>query len=286
MVAAPACGRASVLAVALATAAIYAALAITLFPSSQPPNNNPRASHRKLFRSAAVVLPTQATGALAYQVFNGEPAVKILTPAPLDPDAQVATSATRSTKQISCPIFSGPGYRKEAHPSHSISIPALNSPVVQTSFLDDESSSERTPRLEMLPLTDVRLTPHTPFHRAFATNLAFLKSVDTDALLLTWRLNMRRGSPWPKGALRLMGWEHTGSELRGHFLGHFLAAAAMSYATAGDAGLAERLCDVVRILDELAGQGEEEAKGYLSAFPRSFLDRLEAITPVWAPYCA
>ena len=87
-----------------------------------------------------------------------------------------------------------------------------------------------------MPLSDVRLLPGSAFESAFATNLRFLKRVDIDALLLTWKLSS--GKRWPAGSLRLMGWEHTGSELRGHFLGHWLSSASMSYAATGDSGLA------------------------------------------------
>ena len=50
-----------------------------------------------------------------------------------------------------------------------------------------------------------------------------------------------------------MGWEHTGSELRGHFLGHWLSAASMSYAAGGlrDAALAESIATVIAALQEV-----------------------------------
>ena len=125
-------------------------------------------------------------------------------------------------------------------------------------------------------------TPSTRWHAAFETNREFLRLVDTDALLLSWRLNAPGfRSAWKLSKLRLMGWEHTGSELRGHFLGHWLSAAAMVVAVTGDAELRARMDSVVASLAEVA---EAHRSGYLSAFPNTFLDRLEAVTPVWAPY--
>ena len=177
--------------------------------------------------------------------------------------------------EISCPIFSGPGYDKKnpAHRSHTIVVPELEAP-----FHSPIRSPPR-PLLQTISLSDVRLRGGSAFERAFDVNRIFLRSVDVDALLLTWRL--AAGLQWPKGNMRLMGWEHTGSELRGHFLGHFLSAAAMSYAATADVALGERLDYVLRAL---AGCAAAHKSGYLSAFPPSFLDRLEDITPVWAPY--
>ena len=38
------------------------------------------------------------------------------------------------------------------------------------------------------------------------------------------------------------------------------------------------------MVSELGDLASTHGSGYISAFPASFLDRLEAITPVWAPY--
>jgi uncharacterized protein len=38
------------------------------------------------------------------------------------------------------------------------------------------------------------------------------------------------------------------------------------------------------VVSELGDLASAHGSGYISAFPASFLDRLEAITPVWAPY--
>ena len=46
-------------------------------------------------------------------------------------------------------------------------------------------------------------------------------------MLLAWRLTAH-GGKWKPGSLRLMGWEHTGSELRGHFLGHWLSTLTLT----------------------------------------------------------
>ena len=192
----------------------------------------------------------------------------------------------RATREISCPTFSGPGYVKERHPSRPITVPVLEAPYKEPTRPQEPSG--RGSRLQALPLSDVRLLPGSAFHAGFQTNLRFLKQADTDALLLSWRLRASPGRPWPKGSLRLVGWEHTGSELRGHFLGHYLSAVAYSYAATGDAALADTLADLIDALKECEAKASAlsggAAAGYLSAFPEEFLDRLEAIKPVWAPY--
>ena len=49
----------------------------------------------------------------------------------------------------------------------------------------------------------------------------------------------------------------------------------------GDAVLCERGAEVVRQLKVVQ---DKLGSGYLSAFPTSHFDRLEALQPVWAPY--
>ena len=78
-----------------------------------------------------------------------------------------------------------------------------------------------------------------------------------------------------------MGWEHPQSELRGHFLGHWLSATAMAFAATRDPVLGHRMAQVV---EELVTLSAVHGNGYLSAFPSSFLDRLEAISPVRWPF--
>ena len=254
-----------------AACAVYMFVAISLVPSiSAGSSGQPR------------------TPLVTAQTQQHEPTVVEFIGATGTADIAVAAPTTTEQQQtISCPSFSGPGYDRRRHPSRDISVPHLAAPYqggvagAMTASGAESTGGAGAPRrrLEPLPLSDVRLLPGSAFERAFATNLNFLKRVDIDALLLTWKL--ASGKRWPAGSLRLMGWEHTGSELRGHFLGHWLASAAMSYAATGDAGLGEAIADMVA---GLAVCAKGHANGYLSAFPPSFLDRLEAITPVWAPY--
>lgn len=125
-------------------------------------------------------------------------------------------------------------------------------------------------------LTDVRLLDG-PFQHAMELDRQYLLSLEPARLLHTFRLN----AGLPSTAEPFGGWEEPKGELRGHFVGHYLSACALMYASTGDARVKEAADKVV------AGLAECQKKigtGYLSAFPEEFFDRVEAQKPVWAPY--
>lgn len=131
-------------------------------------------------------------------------------------------------------------------------------------------------QVRAFPLQDVRLL-EGPFQHAMELDHHYLLSLESDRLLHTFRLN----AGLPSAAKPLGGWEAPSCELRGHFVGHYLSACALMYASTGDAQMKERGNAVV------AGLAECQAKlgnGYLSAFPEAFFDRVEARQRVWAPY--
>ncbi|GAA3353641.1 hypothetical protein GCM10017744_007910 [Streptomyces antimycoticus] len=131
------------------------------------------------------------------------------------------------------------------------------------------------------PLTAVTLLPGA-FKDNQSRNTAYLRFVDIDRLLHTFRLNVGL----PSGAQPCGGWESPTTELRGHSTGHLLSGLALTYAATGDTALRDKGRTLVSALaacqarSPAAGYGQ----GYLSAFPESFFDRLEAGTGVWAPY--
>jgi DUF1680 family protein/cyclophilin family peptidyl-prolyl cis-trans isomerase len=132
------------------------------------------------------------------------------------------------------------------------------------------------PKVWAFDLKDVRLLDG-PFKHAMDLNGAYILSLDVDRLLHTFRLN----AGIPSAAQPLGGWEEPGCELRGHFVGHYLSACALMYASTGDPRYKQKGDAVV------AGLAQCQAKlgtGYLSAYPESFFDRVEALQPVWAPY--
>lgn len=131
-------------------------------------------------------------------------------------------------------------------------------------------------KAQAFALQDVRLLDG-PFRHAMELDRQYLLSLEPDRLLHTFRIN----AGLPSEAQPLGGWEEPKCELRGHFVGHYLTACALMYASTGDQRLKEK-CDTV-----VAGLAECQAKmgnGYLSAFPEEFFDRVEAQQRVWAPY--
>jgi DUF1680 family protein len=132
-------------------------------------------------------------------------------------------------------------------------------------------------------MTQVRLLPGTVFHDAQEWNRGYMSRLAADRLLYTFRAN----AGLPVGAAEpLGGWEQPengkrSSELRGHFVGHFLSASALLHASTGD-GDAKAKADF--IVAELARCQEKLGGEYLSAFPTSWWDRLDRGERVWAPF--
>lgn len=130
--------------------------------------------------------------------------------------------------------------------------------------------------LQAFDLQDVRLGAG-PCQVAQEANRTYLHFLDADRLLHTFRLNA--GLPAPGAPLG--GWEAPACEVRGHFIGHYLSACALMYASAGDESLKAKAEAMVA---ELAKCQEALGGGYLSAYPAEFLDRLERLERVtWAP---
>jgi uncharacterized protein len=137
------------------------------------------------------------------------------------------------------------------------------------------------PRATLFPGADVRLLDG-PFREAQRRDTAYLLQLDPDRLLHTFRLN----AGLPTAAKPLGGWEGPEVELRGHTLGHYLTACALMYEATGEERLKARALAItaeLRKVQQALEAGGANA-GYLSAFPESFFDWVEARQNVWAPY--
>ncbi len=131
------------------------------------------------------------------------------------------------------------------------------------------------------PLSAVRLLD-SPMRANQARNTSYLMFVDPDRLLHTFRLNYGL----PSSARPCGGWEAPGSLVRGHCTGHLMSGLALTYANTGNQAAADKGAYLV---DQLARCQARDRRagfhdGYLSAFPETFFDRLEAGLPVWSPY--
>ena len=137
------------------------------------------------------------------------------------------------------------------------------------------------PQAKPFPLQQVRLMDG-PFRDAMLRDGNYLLSLDCDRLLRNFRVNANL----PTDAKPYGGWEDPNCELRGHSVGHYLSACSLMFASTGDARFKERVDKIVAGFAEcqsaLATNGSHA--GYLSAFPESFIDRVENRKPVWAPW--
>ena len=126
------------------------------------------------------------------------------------------------------------------------------------------------------PLEQVRLLDGV-FLDAARTNQKYLLSLPEDRLVHNFCVN----AGLPSSAEPLGGWESPNVELRGHFTGHYLSACGLMYASTGDAAIKAKGDAIVA---DLAKCQAALGNGYLSAFPESFFDRLQAGKGVWAPF--
>ena len=131
------------------------------------------------------------------------------------------------------------------------------------------------------PLSAVTLQPG-PFQANRDRTLSYLSFVDADRLLHTFRLNVGLAS----SAQPVGGWETPTTELRGHSTGHLLTALAQAYASTGNTTYKTKGDYIVSVLAQCQSRAAQAGfnTGYLSAYPESFIDRVEARQTVWAPY--
>lgn len=111
-------------------------------------------------------------------------------------------------------------------------------------------------------------------------NRNYLLELKNENLLLpyTAEAGLYKTSELPKGIHG--GWESPLCELRGHFLGHWLSAAAMNYEATGDRMLKAKADDII---DELAKCQEENGGGWAASIPMKYLYKIADGKAVWAP---
>ena len=131
-------------------------------------------------------------------------------------------------------------------------------------------------KVKPFPMTAVKLLP-SAYTEAAEWNRGYMQRLPADRLLYNFRENagLSMGSAQPFG-----GWEakadgKRGTELRGHFTGHFLSASAQLYASAADK---EAKAKGDELVSELAKCQDKLGGGYLSAFPMELFDRLDRLS--------
>jgi DUF1680 family protein len=103
--------------------------------------------------------------------------------------------------------------------------------------------------------------------------LKYMLTLDSDRLLHSFRVNAKL----PSSAEPLYNRESPTNGWRGHYVGHFLSACSQMYASTGDGRIKAKADAVIAELAKC--QTHLGNKGYLSAFPESSFDDLEAGRP-------
>ncbi|GHF05297.1 beta-L-arabinofuranosidase domain-containing protein [Pseudolysinimonas yzui] len=144
-----------------------------------------------------------------------------------------------------------------------------------------------------VPLGAVRLSPGL-FENRRLLNTGYLGSLTVPNLLQnfyveagigdqSWHLRVAEGPGPHDGRDRHWGWETPGGLLRGHFLGHWMSAAAREVATGANPALAPALDAVLAGLQRCQRENGGE---WVFAIPPRFLERVAAGLPTWAPQYA
>jgi len=187
-----------------------------------------------------------------------------------------------------CQLFAKPGLKACGRRGPGYFIGPMRSarfaPLVAAlscAFAVRTFAADAPARVAMFDLARVRLLDG-PFKSAQELDRQYLRSLDPERLLLMFRVTSGQTS-WAKP---LGGWEAPGVELRGHTLGHFLSACSLMVAATDDPELKKKVDFIVATLAKcqaaMPAQGYHE--GYLSAFPESLFDRVDARQHVWAPW--
>lgn len=111
-------------------------------------------------------------------------------------------------------------------------------------------------------------------------NCDYLLSLDTRAIMLHFEMeagifNASRLPSFIHG-----GWESPLCQVRGHFMGHWLSAAAMRYNATGNQILKARADDMIEILEHCQ---QENGDGWAGPIPEKYLYRIAQGKQVWAP---
>ncbi|MGI6366881.1 MAG: beta-L-arabinofuranosidase domain-containing protein [Anaerolineae bacterium] len=134
--------------------------------------------------------------------------------------------------------------------------------------------------LAPMPLDRVSLLPSECARRA-DLNQRYLLSLRTENLLQNHYLEAGLWAPREIPPDTHLGWETPTCQLRGHFLGHWLSAAARRSANTGDHELRGKADQIVA---ELARCQAENGDGWAGSIPRHYLDWVARHKPVWAPH--
>jgi DUF1680 family protein len=133
------------------------------------------------------------------------------------------------------------------------------------------------PRIKPFALKQVRLDSGR-FQQTRDWSRGYMLRLPNERLLY----NFRATAGLPSGATPLGGWEAPTSELRGHFVGHYLSASSFLIGSSGDPEMKAKADGLVAGIAEC--QAALGTSGYVSAFPEELFVRLDRREKVWAPF--
>jgi uncharacterized protein len=131
-----------------------------------------------------------------------------------------------------------------------------------------------------VPLQDVRLLPGL-FQQRYDLNRSYVMSLKNENLLQNYYQEAGLWGPRAHPDDCHWGWEAPTCQLRGHFLGHWLSAAARLYVTSGDS---EAKAKADRIVAELGRCQKENGGEWAGSIPPVYLDWVARKKSVWAPH--
>ena len=111
-------------------------------------------------------------------------------------------------------------------------------------------------------------------------NRQYLMKLETPHLLRSYLHEAGRYSGRGADGNAFGGWEDLSCQLRGHFLGHWLSAAALNFEATGDTELKAK---TENILDELALCQKDNGGQWVCAIPEKYLYWIGQGKGVWAP---
>ena len=132
---------------------------------------------------------------------------------------------------------------------------------------------------------NVKLLPSIFFDRA-KLNIDYLLSLDNICLLQNYYIEAGIILPGltfignPENAKLHWGWESTNCQLRGHFLGHWLSAAAMTVSVSDNPQLRGK---IDFIIEELERCQKYNGGKWLAPIPEKYFTIMETGRYIWSP---
>ena len=112
-------------------------------------------------------------------------------------------------------------------------------------------------------------------------NMDYLMELESDALLQNFTQEAGRYQNFRSKKIKHGGWEDPSCQLRGHFLGHWLSAAAIHYDETGNQALLGKANEIVHELRlcQLDNGGE-----WAASIPEKYFHWIAIKKQVWAPH--